>query len=217
MNRRKILLGFVGGALASVLSAPRRALAAGWKEISNKKGIRVFKRKPSGASLYAFRGIGLIDAPLEKLLWVLNDSAHHTQWVDRLERSIVLERKNAYDAVIYHHFDAPPIISDRDFVYRARAHTRADGATVIRISSVQHAKAPPTAGVRGELKDTSYVLKPQGNKTLVDVTILTDPKGSLPNWLINMISESWPRKTLTALGLQVKKPFVGSIAPPARS
>ena len=91
------------------------------------------------------------------------------------------------------------------------------GTAVLEIKSVTHPKAPKTVGVRGELTYCHYILKRAGNKTIVDVAVALDPKGSLPGWVVNLVQKSWPMKTLKGLRNQVKKPFVKTLAaPPVR-
>ena len=51
--------------------------------------------------------------------------------------------------------------------------------------------------------------KPNG-KTRIMVEVITDPKGSLPAWLINLIQKDWPYNTISALKKRAKK---GDIKP----
>jgi hypothetical protein len=209
-----------GTALAlptAVLTFAPGALASEWHEIDDAYGIKVYKKDVPGSKLHAFRGVGLVDAPMEKIIWVLGDNTHRTEWVDRLKKSVILEQKGDYEFIVYQHFGSPAVIADRDFVYRAQAYSRKDGTAVLDIQSVTHPKAPATVGVRGELNYSSYVLKRVGKKTLVDVSVSLDPKGALPGWIVNMVQKSWPMNTLKALREHVKKPFVRTLAaPPVR-
>lgn len=209
-----LVLGGLGLVTGGVTFTDVAHAAGGWEKIDENDGITVFKKEIAGAKLHAFRGTAIVDAPMEKIMWVLADNAHRTEWVDRLKKSVILEKKSDYEFVVYQHFGSPAIISDRDFVYLARAYSRADGTAVLDINSVTHPKAPPTVGVRGELKNSTYELKRQGDKTHVDVSIVLDPKGALPAWIVNLVQKSWPMKTLSALREQVKKPFVGTLAAP---
>lgn len=206
------------GASTLTSSWTSSAAAAGvWKEIDDDEGIKVFKQEVPGSSIFAFRGVTVINAPIEKVLWVVADNKHRKDWVDRLKQSTVLEQRGPFEFVVYQHFGAPAIVSDRDFVFEAKAYMRKDGAARLDIKSVTHPKAPKTAGVRGHLKHSSYTLKPKGRMTEVDVTVHMDPRGSIPNWLVNMIQKSWPKNTLTGLSKQVKKSFVGNFPlPPVR-
>lgn len=203
------------GALGALTTFAEDALGAEWEKIDDEHGIEVFKKDLPSSALHAFRGKGVVQAPMGKLIWVMGDNVHRTEWVDRLKKSVILQQEDAYSSIVYQHFATPALVAERDFVYRARASSRADGSAILQIGSVSHPGAPPTVGVRGELRDTSYVFVPQGpNATLVDVTVVTDPKGSLPKWVVNMIQKSWPMNTLTALREHVKKPFVGTLPPP---
>lgn len=185
------------------------AAAAGWEKIDEEDGIKVFRKEVPGSPLVAFRGEGMISAPLEKLLWVLADNAHRTEWVDRLKKSVVLQTNGTYEYIVYQHFGLPFPISDRDYVYRGKATRDENGVVTLDLSSVTHPKAPATVGVRANLIGSRYVLTPKGpDKTYVVVEIHTDPKGAIPTWLVNLIQKSWPMKTLKGLRAQVQKPFV---------
>jgi hypothetical protein len=157
----------------------------------------------------------VMNSPIGKILSVLADNEHRKEWLDRLEDSVVLERRGPYDYVVYQHFGLPVPISDRDYVYRGRAVKGAGGSVVLQMHSVTHAKAPETVGVRANLLKSKYVLTPlSAGSTSVVVEIQTDPRGWLPAWLVNLIQKSWPMKTLLALDEQAKKPYVQPVALP---
>lgn len=210
------LLGL--GAASAALGWAADLEAASWEKIGQDQGIEVFKKDLPGTPLHAFRGRGIVEAPLGKLVWVMSDNQHRTEWVDRLEKSVTLEQEDPYSSIVYQVFGTPPLVRKRDFVYRARARSRPDGSALLEMASVEHDKAPPTVGVRGEIRESSYLFVPQGpSATLVDVMILTDPKGALPTWVVNLVQKSWPMNTLTGLRKQVKKSFVGTKPlPPVR-
>jgi hypothetical protein len=215
LTRRQASSLLALGAASATFGGSLESRAASWEKIDEEHGIEVFRKDVAGTPLHAFRGRGLIDAPMDRLMWVMGDNSHRTEWVDRLKKSVILEQEDAYSSIVYQHFGTPALVAERDFVYRARARSLPDGSGLLEINSVQHPKAPPTIGVRGELKDSSYLFVPQGkDKTLVEVVVLTDPKGSLPKWAVNLVQKSWPMNTLLALRKQVKKPFVRTMAPP---
>jgi hypothetical protein len=209
-------VGVLCGALLAVSLFAGAALAGNWEKIDEDDGIVVYRKEVPNSPLLAFRGDAIVDAPIEKVLWVLGDNDHRTDWVDRLAESVILERKGAYDFVVYQHFALPFPMTDRDYVYRGRAFRDAKGSVIVSLESVTHPKAPTPKGVRADLVGSRYILTPKGNKTLVTVEIMTDPKGNVPAWLVNVIQKSWPTKTLTGLREQVQKDFVKSQAlPPA--
>ena len=45
-----------------------------------------------------------------------------------------------------------------------------------------------------------------GRATLLEIELHSDPKGSLPAWVVNLFQKSWARETINAIRKQVKKP-----------
>ncbi len=200
---------------SAILIVSGIALANSWQKIDDDNGVQVYSKELPNSPLVAFRGETVMNAPVEKLLWVLADNTHRTAWVDRLEKSVVLESNGPYDYTVYQHFSLPFPISDRDYVYRGRAKRGKGGSVVLEMQSVEHPQAPPTVGVRAHLIRSRYELIPlQDGKTRVIVEVHTDPKGSIPNWLVNLIQESWPMKTLLAMQQEVGKAYVGQLRAP---
>ncbi len=207
---RAAFLGFCAG----LVFAPP-ALASSWEKIDDGEGIRVFRKEVPGSSVVAFRGEATVSAPIEEVLWVLGGNTHRTEWVDRLEKSVVLEKKGAFDYVVYQHFSLPFPASDRDYVYRGKATRDKSGVVTLSIESVTHPKAPPTVGVRANLIKSRYLLTPKGkDKTFVVVEVHTDPMGSIPSFIVNLVQKSWPLKTLKNLREHLKKSYIGTTALP---
>jgi hypothetical protein len=188
-----------------------------WQFIEDDKGISVYQTEIAGTKLVGARGEAVINAPLNRILFVLSDIERAYEWVDGLKASKVLERKGILETVVYQEFGLPWPVSNRDFVFRGTARSDERGRVIIEIKSEDHPLAPKTTGVRGELIESKYVLTPMGpTKTKLEVEIVCDPKGMIPTWLVNLIQKSWPRKTLTALMRQLEKPEVNSVVLPEK-
>jgi hypothetical protein len=181
-----------------------------WEEIKKDDGITVYRAKLPNTPIVAFKGKVIIDSPAKKVLWVIADREHRKEWVDRLDINVDLETKSKLERIIYQSFKMPLFLSNRDMVYKSvLTRDQKTRAYKFTLSSVEHPKAPKTVGVRAKLINSSYTVRPLSeNKTEVIVEILSDPKGLLPIWLINLVQKSWPLKTLKALREQVKKDFV---------
>lgn len=192
--------------LLTLLLVPTSVFAkSDWKKLNFEDGVTVYKQKIKGSDLIAFKGVALINAPIKKVFSVLMDNTRRTEWVARLKKSVILEKFNEFDFVIYQHFKAPIFISDRDYVYRGTASRDASGRVVLKMSSCLHGKAPKTVGVRANLMRSKYVLEKVGSKTRISVEIHTDPKGWIPTAIVNMIQKSWPVKTLSGVRKQAKR------------
>lgn len=196
-------------------SSALAAESSAWEKIDEAEGIQVFRKDMPGSDIVAFKGAGIVDASMEKIFWVLCDAEHEEEWVEMLIDNYVMVEHSPFDRVQYQNFDLPWPLSDRDFVYRAVATMDKQGRLNLVLNSVEHPKQPPTKGVRAEIMSSGFVLtrRPDG-KTFVEVSIFSDPKGILPNWVINLVQESWPMETMLGIRKQVQKSFVKEAALP---
>ena len=204
MNRLGLAL-----AACTMLPLPAFAIGDGWEEINDEDGVKVYAKEYADSPLVGFRGITVMDAPIEKILFVLATNEGREDWVDRLYVSTVLHQESPVEYTMYQAFALPAILSNRDYVYHAKAVRRGEDIVVLEMSSVEHPDAPETVGVRANLIKSRYVMtRLSPKRTRVDVQIQTDPRGMIPTWLVNLIQKSWPMKTLSGLRTQVAKPFI---------
>ncbi|MFP6899944.1 MAG: START domain-containing protein [Opitutales bacterium] len=198
----------IGAILAWLLlgSWLMHAAPVGWSKVDTEDGVTVYEKEVG--DFLAFRGEGQITAPIGKLLYVIEDPAHWKDWIENLDSGRVLEIKTPFHKVFYQVFDSPFPVTDRDIVYEAK--TRRDAATgkvYVEMRSVLHPKAPKTVGVRVNLKYTRYEITPLANGKLhVVLETLSDPGGSLPNFLVNWAQRDYPVKLFQGLRKQVRKP-----------
>ena len=78
---------------------------------------------------------------------------------------------------------------------------------ILSIKSIIRDDVPEIEGrVRGQLDRLVYKLeKLKSNQTRVTVEIMVNPKGLLPNFMINLIQKDWPITTLRQLNAQALK------------
>ncbi len=179
-----------------------------WERVSDDEGIVVDRREAPGSALKEFRGRALIDAPIARLLAVLDDVARRTEWMSRNVESRLLERESGRD-VVYLRTDAPWPVADRDMVIEGRLIADPAGHAIrIELRGVAHPKEPPRAqtvritSLRGHWL---LVSDRGGAATRVEYQVFADPGGSLPAWLSNLASKRLPRDTLAGLRRQVKR------------
>ena len=183
------------------------AMAEGkWEKVGNNDGVLVSKKEVEGSDLLAFRGVVVHDVPIGKVMATFLDEKQRSKWVDRYESHTTF-KKSATSQTYRIHFKLPFPISDRDYVLRSDLVLKPEKKTVmIKIKSVKHPKGPENdCCVRAEAYGTYYKFEGlDGGKTRLTVEVHTNPKGLLPDWLINSIQEDWPSKTLNALIKQAK-------------
>ena len=181
-----------------------------WKKIGNPDGIDVFKKDITDSPIVAFKGQGVVKAPIVRLASILLDTSRATEWVDRLEEIRLLRRVSDLEYITYTHIATPLLMTHRDFVIRNRLRVDPkQNVFTLNLSSTQDPRAPHTDYVRGEIMDSSFMLKPiSETQTLVTAEIHTDPKGNVPKWAVNLFQKEWPYNTIQSLREQVQKPDI---------
>ncbi len=185
-----------------------------WEKLSDHAGIVVFRREIPGSPLVAFKGEGIVEAPISKVAGVISDLSHATEWIDSLEDVRVVRQISPTERIEYRHIGTPIVMTDRDFVVNVKA--KFDKATQTwyqHFTSVVDPEAPETKYVRGELMNTSFKLTPTANgaQTYVWVEVHCDPKGSVPKWIVNLFQRSWARNTIGAIRKQVTRSDIAEI------
>ena len=178
-----------------------------WEKIGNDDEIEVFKKEIPDSPVVAFKGQGVIKAPIERVASILTDTTRATEWVHNLKEGKLIRKISNTEYISYSHIGTPIVMKDRDFVIHYKAKTDpVRNAFLIEMSSDLDPQAPVTDYVRGEILGSSYLLKPLNAKeTYIIAEIHADPKGSVPKWIVNLFQKQWPHHTIEALREQAEK------------
>jgi len=184
-----------------------------WEKLSDSDGISVYRWEPEGAPLFAFKGLAMIDAPIAKVASVLADTSRRGEWVPHLIEGRVVRQITDTERIEYTSLETPPFTKNRDFVLHAKAEFKeATRELFFHFSSVEDPLAPVTNMIRGQVINSHYLMRPEGeSKTFLEYLVHVDPRGGIPRWLVNMVQKKIPRSTIEAIRQQVKKPDVGEL------
>jgi hypothetical protein len=184
-----------------------------WQQPSQTDGILLYWSKVPNTDIVAFKGEGIVDAPIDKVATIIVDTSRGTEWIDGLVESRVLKSVSPTEFIEYDHQGIPfpfdQLISDRDFVSQVSVEPAPEvhGLT-IRYAATQEATLPPLKKyVRGEIRYCVFKLMPMSlpNQTYVVAEVDADPKGRLAPWLVNFFQEGWPHTTFQNLRQEAKK------------
>lgn len=176
----------------------------GWELIDDSDRIQVFEKKEKDSDLIAFKGIGEIDQSMFKVIAAMEGYGPHPRnWADQTTATL-LEKIPPFDNIIYLALSTPFVIKDREFVIRSSVTIDPQNSMYTKViqSVDDHPKAPKNTGrIRGVIKKSSFILQPmdQGKRTRIVTEIFSDPMGTVPKWLINMVQKGWPRNTINNL------------------
>jgi hypothetical protein len=195
----------LGFALFVLLAQPGHA--SEWQSVdTTDDGIEIF-RKEADDRLVAFRGVGVVEAPLPLVATVIFDTNRRKEWIEGLVDSTIIRWGGKDNFVEYDHIDMPLFFTDRDFVSKITMSFDLSGKITFHYQPADDPSAPRTSYIRGELLDTTFILSSidNGKKTQVDAEFLSDPKGWIPKWLVNFFVKDWPKKTFRNLRKEVLK------------
>ena len=126
--------------------------------------------------------------------------------------TIIFDTKRAPEWIEYDHVFTPPIImKDRDFVSKVKLTIDAKSKTITFLYlNTTVPEMPETSYIRGDLMNTTFVLKSIDNDQHTNVVgeIHCDPKGSVAKWLVKNFQSDWPIDTIKNLRKQAAKPDV---------
>jgi hypothetical protein len=193
------------GVLAALCVAPS-AWAVNWEDEGVIKGVHVWSAEEPGSGVMSFKGEIVAPVHIQKLVAVFADSSQRKHWVDRFADFRTIEKPSALSEIYWIKFKLPAMISNRDYVLRADGEVDAGNHVfTAKIKSVpDKRKGEDDCCVRATVNRTFYrftALKAVNGqpRTKLEVEVNTDPKGLLPNWLVNLIQKEWPSKTLNGL------------------
>lgn len=176
-----------------------------WQLVRDENEIQVYTLDFEESEIIKAKAIAIIDAPLSEIQRTLEDFNHRHKWVPYLRQSRLVETINENQRIEYSHFRAPWPASDRDFVYQVKLLDRSKTTIRYEMKSVVTAGVPEQEGIiRAELFESAYSLTAiEDSKTRVELIYHADPKGWLPNWLVNIIQVALPYRILSNLKMRL--------------
>ncbi len=179
-----------------------------WREVKNSNGVKVLTRPAEGSPLDEFKGITIVDAPLEVIVEVIRDVDAQPEWMADCIEAKVVKKFNDNDYMVYSMNRAPWPVSNRDVVVRSKGNADMGKGTVsIIFTAMKDSSVPLRPGVvrMTDLLGQWHLKKIAPSKTEVVFIIRANPAGNIPASIANMTSREIPYRTLQNLKKMVKK------------
>jgi hypothetical protein len=175
-----------------------------WTTEFTREGITVSTRAVKDSSLKEFMGEGIVDAPVEVCIKVINDVENHVKWRPDCAESRLLKNEGN-TAITYTLINAPWPASDRDVVVKI-VTVKTEDSIICSFEAVNDVSLAPLKEnvIRMNNMTGKWVLTKQSGKTNVVIQTKADPAGSLPAWLANSASTDQPFETISGLRKMVK-------------
>lgn len=190
-----------------------------WVLTRDEEGIRSYEMQREGSPLLCFKAEGIIDAPVDLVLSVVLDAERSKEWISYLSESIVVRWVDEpTEYVQQSRFDIPWPVKDRVFISHVGIEVDPETYAAVLVYHPSDDRVELRNAVLGDATGTRFLLRPVagGAHTSFTGIGIADPKGALPNWLVNWVGGSWPHQTIQALRKQARKDDV-SVMPRIKS
>ncbi|MEQ8471727.1 MAG: START domain-containing protein [Marinoscillum sp.] len=187
---QKTKTAFLFTSLIFCVTSYTLAQEADWQLKKDKEGIQVYTRESSNSDLDEFKGIGIINASVDKLVSTLKDADQMHQWANcKTSRLILLEGN---EQVNYTITEVPFPMQDRDS-YTRLEYLEVKNGVKVKITAIPGFK-PANDGMTRIPYLNGFWLFERISDTQSEITyqLQADPGGSIPAWMSNAGSVDTP-------------------------
>jgi hypothetical protein len=178
-----------------------------WKLKVDKEGIKIYTSPYADSKIKALKVICTVESTLSQLTAVLLDIKCQDEWFYHT-KSTVLQEVSPFELYYYSELYLPFPFSNRDFVEHIKLTQNSVSKVITMIVQNDPNFISPKKGIVRVLQSQcKWIVTPVSkNLNLVEFTLYADPAGSIPLWLVNMMSFYAPFETFKKLKTQLKKP-----------
>lgn len=199
-------------------------IAGEWELAKDKDGIQVYTRAVEGSDYKAFRGESVVNAELNQVMALLDDTDGFVHWMFNCKNPKLLYKASLLDRYQYLQNDFPWPAADREMILRNEiSQDPTTRVTTVKLSGIK-ADALPESGrlvlpkktdaVRVEEVAGFFELTPLSDvQTKVVFQLHLNPVGALPSGLVNAMIVDNPFETLKAMRKRVALPEYANFNP----
>lgn len=179
-----------------------------WEPLKTTDGIAVSRAAIPDMDILGVRGVGTVNLHIAKIWSLFRDVSMQTAWIDRLKETHQISDPEESSVRYYSQYYSPWPISNREFVFHRDIEINESAKSIrVMVHSVEDERAPENdCCVRGWLSRAYWRFTAEGNsQTKIEVEVITDPKGMIPTWIINLVQKSWPVKSIQNLVTRAAK------------
>ncbi len=184
-----------------LLTTPFLLFAQGdWKLEKDKRGIKVFTKKIDGRNLKRSKTTTTISASIDEVFAWLTNVERHKEWMDKVSTSEVLENVSNTEFIAYYVANAPWPASDRDIVVHYTIDASSATQKIIQVREESNYLPEKDGFVRVPMTNSTWTITDNGDGTVsVVYETVSEPGGSVPDWMANSAAVDSPFNTVTGL------------------
>ncbi|TGK00759.1 START domain protein [Leptospira semungkisensis] len=190
--------------LLALLLLPAKMFA--WDLEKDKNGITVHTRSVEGSELKEFRGKTKLKTNLNTIVALMEDNPNYTTWLKDCKKSEAVRVLNSKEKYIYILNGVPWPLDDRDFVIHSTLiQDKNTGAVTYQMKPVANIVPDKKGLVRGTIKGY-WKFVPVSDGVEVTYQVHSEPGGSIPTSIANIVVVDIPYETLKKMKEKVEDP-----------
>ncbi len=179
-----------------------------WKLKKEVDDLKVYYRQSEHSNINEIKVRYVAEASLSNVVAVLKDIPGFTEWIYACAEANAIEQKTPNQSIYYSRIDFPFPMSDRDFI--ARSKLRQDPATkeifITVIGDYDYLPEKKNIVRLPQLRITWHIKPLGGRRVQIDYHLLSDPGGSIPDWLVNLAVDKGPTNSMLKFKEMLNKP-----------
>lgn len=179
-----------------------------WNPSKSGHGVKVYTRAVPGSSIKEIKAELELDCSLNTAVACLTDIPSYPLWIYQMTEARVIKQINNTEFQVYQRVKTPWPLDDRDVCGH---YALKQDPNTMEVSLLTHSVPkilPAVAGVvRVQKNKTTWIIKPIGkHKNKCEYSLLLDPAGEVPAWIINLFISEGPYSSLVKLKQRVHLP-----------
>jgi hypothetical protein len=200
--KAKSYLLFITLLLINSLNSYAKIKDESWRFVTKRGAIKILTQDVEETAIRALKAEGEIKSPLINVLTALRDISAAPNWSPfTISKKTIVERSDLW-AITHDVLKMPWPLNKRDLIIDYKLELNKKNKELrVDFKSVNHQQYPPGNNiVRAYLHIGAMKLRPSKNGgTWVELTLLFDPMGFVPKWVVNALQITMPVNYLRSL------------------
>lgn len=179
-----------------------------WVLSKETSGLKVYLRDAQNSNVKEVKIETTFDASMSTIISVLKDVPAYPDWIYECMGAKRLEASTQTSSLYYCKVDFPWPLDDRDFIAKSKlSQNKSNGRVYIDVKGMPSYIPNKDGVVRIEDLSIRYEFIPLSNgKVKMNYELHSDPAGSIPTWLVNMVIDNGPINTIKGMRKMMQQP-----------
>ncbi|MEO7988860.1 MAG: START domain-containing protein [Chryseolinea sp.] len=173
----------------------------------DQDSIKVYSCSTEASKFKSIKASFVVNATAPQLAAMVMDIAGYNDWQYKTINAKILKWINKQELIYYVEIVAPWPVSNRDVIVHLKVEQDPLTKKMIFMANGMPDYIPEKEGItRVPMSKSKWVVVPiSSNKLKVEYSMNIDPSGSVPAWMVNMVSAEGPFESFYTLKSKIKE------------